>query len=121
MSFHLNRPVKSFFSEGMRARASSTSAAEKILRHSQTPDSPVVGSAYQLGFIRAGSWGMAKIVQTAQGNEMHPQILWGHQLASPRRTTGWDRSHVHPSPSRPAVDSVETCVDGGPDLLVTSH
>jgi hypothetical protein len=71
MSFHLNKPVKSFFSEGMRARASSTSAAEKI----------------QLGFMRAGSWGMAKIVQTAQGNEMHPQIIWDHRLALPKRTS----------------------------------
>jgi hypothetical protein len=64
--------VKSFFSEGIRARASSTSAAEKI----------------QLGFMRAGSWGMAKIVQMAQGNEMHPQILGSRQLALPRRTPG---------------------------------
>jgi hypothetical protein len=75
MSFHLNKPVCILRSDGMRSRASSTSLSVKILHLSAMYIKVWRYDTHQLALARAGSWGMAKAVQRAQGSETTPQML----------------------------------------------
>lgn len=113
-TFHLNRPVYNLVSVGMRRLARAISSAVYSLRTDQSSFGYGSIPRHQLGFARLGSSGIAIAVQTAQGNEIQPQML--RERHHRHRRAIMMCIHVEPSPTRPAQMTIETGIDGGPNL-----